>query len=125
SFATYSSQPPTTTSSHTLTQSLPAPPPPQHIPLFPYTTLFRSDGTLTSVTINILGSNDNATITTSVSEDNAVLEDGGVANATAEVASAPGSTPVQVADSGANYLQTNTSLAGSYGSSSMNTTSGT
>src|SRR5258706_11174002 len=47
------------------------------------------DGTAThDIDVTITGSNDNATITTSVSEDNAVTEAGGV-----EIASAHVSTP--------------------------------
>src|SRR5260370_19026629 len=52
--------------------------------LFPYTTLFRS------IVVNITGSNDFATITASTSEDTAVTEAGGLANASAGDPSASG-----------------------------------
>src|SRR5207302_1066743 len=65
-----------------------------------------------------------ATITTSVSEDNAVLEDGGVANATAGDPSAAGTLTVHDVDSGENHFQTPASLAGSYGTYTFNPTTG-
>ena len=74
------------------------------------------DGTAThDIDVTITGSNDNATITTSVSEDTTVLEDGGVANATAGDPSAAGTLTVHDVDSGENHFQTPASLAGSYG----------
>src|SRR5258707_13079879 len=106
-------------------------PPPKPTP-FPYTTLFRSivtsfDGTAThDIDVTITGSNDNATITTSVSEDNAVTEAGGVANATAGDPSAAGTLTVNDVDSGENHFQAPApaSLAGAYGTYTFNPTTG-
>src|SRR5438477_391108 len=84
---------------------------------FPYTTLFRSDVTIT-------GSNDNATISVVGSQDTAALEAGGVANATAGDPSASGQLTRQDVDSDENHFQTPDSLAGTYGAYTFNPTTG-
>src|SRR5205823_2529973 len=74
--------------------------------------------------VTITGSNDNATITASATEDTAVKEAGGVANATTNDPSASGQLTVHDVDSGENHFQAPASLAGAYGSFTFNTTTG-
>src|SRR5256885_11955654 len=69
--------------------------PPPRSTLFPYTTLFRSifavtssDGTSSSVTVNILGSDDPASI--SGTSTGSVTEAGGTSNGTAGTPTATG-----------------------------------
>ena len=74
------------------------------------------DGTAThDIDVAITGSNDNATITVSLTEDNAVLENGGVANATVGDPTASGQLTVHDVDTGEAHFQTPVSLAGTYG----------
>jgi len=83
------------------------------------------DGTAThDIDVTITGSNDNATISVSASEDTAVVEAGGVANATLGDPSASGTLTVHDVDSGENHFQTPASLAGTYGSYTFNPTTG-
>src|SRR5439155_19699262 len=63
------------------------------------------------IDVTITGSNDNATITASATEDTAVLEAGGVANATAGDPSASGQLTVHDVDSGENRRQNPATLA--------------
>src|SRR5438445_506584 len=74
--------------------------------------------------LTITGTNDNATITASASEDTAVLEAGGLANATAGDPSASGQLTVHDVDSGEAHFQTPASLAGTYGTYTFNPTTG-
>src|SRR5439155_723192 len=64
------------------------------------------------IDVTITGSNDAATITASVSEDTAVLEAGGAANAVAGDPSASGQLTVHDVDSGEIHFQAPGSLAG-------------
>ncbi|MFS8934487.1 beta strand repeat-containing protein [Cupriavidus taiwanensis] len=79
-----------------------------------------------TITVNITGTNDAATITASASEDTAVTEAGGVANATAGDASASGTLTVADVDSGEAHFAAvpPDSLVGQYGTFTFNTTTG-
>ena len=85
-----------------------------------------ANGTLSqaTVTVDIVGQNDNATITGSVSEDTSVTEAGGVANATPGDPSASGQLTVHDVDSGQNHFQIPASLASTYGNFTFDTTTG-
>src|SRR5258708_21554225 len=83
SYGTYTFNPTTGAWSYTLNQALADPLTAGQI-VHDHLVVTSFDGTAThDIDVTITGSNDNATITTSVSEDNAVTEAGGVANATA------------------------------------------
>src|SRR5207248_2456381 len=93
--------------------------------VFSYTNSDNHGGTSSAtLTITITGSNDAATITASVSEDTAVLEAGGAANAVAGDPSASGQLTVHDVDSGENHFQAPGSLAGVYGTYTFDTTTG-
>ncbi|WP_427306299.1 VCBS domain-containing protein [Cupriavidus sp. H39] len=79
-----------------------------------------------TITVNITGANDAATITASASEDTAVTEAGGLANATTGDASASGTLTVSDVDSGEAHFAAVSpgSLVGQYGSFSFNSTTG-
>ncbi|EHP31401.1 outer membrane adhesin-like protein [Sulfurimonas gotlandica GD1] len=85
-------------------------------------TVKSFDGTDTeTITVNITGSNDKATITASDSEDTAVLEAGyNVAGDSV----AGGTLSVADVDAGEEVFQTPASLAGTYGTFTFNTTTG-
>src|SRR6185295_13417238 len=68
--------------------------------------------TSTTLTFGVPVVNHAATITVSLTEDNAVLENGGVANATAGDPTASGQLTVHDVDSGEDHFQTPVSLAG-------------
>ena len=88
-------------------------------------TVFSSDGTASeTITVDITGANDAATITASSSEDTAVKEDGGVANATAGDALAGGTLTVHDVDSGEDHFAVPASLAGTYGNFTFNAMTG-
>src|SRR5437764_559279 len=70
-------------------------------------TVTSVDGTATqTITVNITGSNDNATITASASEVTVVNEAGGVSNASPGDPSASGQLTVHDVDTGENHFQT-------------------
>jgi VCBS repeat-containing protein len=73
------------------------------------------------IDVTITGTNDNATITASASEDTAVKEAG---TTTAGDPSASGQLTVHEVDSGEDHFQTPTSLAGNYGTYTFNATTG-
>ncbi|UDM53020.1 VCBS domain-containing protein [Cupriavidus sp. MP-37] len=79
-----------------------------------------------TITVNITGSNDAATITASTSEDTAVTEAGGVANGTAGDASASGTLTVSDVDSGEAHFAAvpPETLVGQYGTFTFNSTTG-
>ncbi|SCB30229.1 beta strand repeat-containing protein [Cupriavidus alkaliphilus] len=79
-----------------------------------------------TITVNITGTNDAATITASTSEDTAVTEAGGVANATAGDASASGTLAVSDVDSGEAHFAAVApeSLAGQYGTFTFDSSTG-
>ncbi|NUT14278.1 MAG: type I secretion C-terminal target domain-containing protein, partial [Cupriavidus sp.] len=79
-----------------------------------------------TITVNITGTNDAATITASASEDTTVTEAGGVANATAGDASASGTLTVSDVDSGEAHFAAVApdSLVGQYGTFTFNSTTG-
>ncbi|SOZ38693.1 VCBS domain-containing protein [Cupriavidus neocaledonicus] len=90
-------------------------------------TVWSADQTAQqTITVNITGTNDVATITASASEDTAVTEAGGVANATAGDASASGTLTVSDADAGEAHFAAvpPDSLVGQYGTFTFNTTTG-
>src|SRR5205807_665970 len=88
-------------------------------------TVTSFDGTATQdIVVNITGSNDFATITASASEDTAVTEAGGLANASAGDPSASGQLTVHDVDTGENHFATPASLAGDYGTFTFNTATG-
>ena len=88
-------------------------------------TVSSSDGTATQdIVVNITGSNDSATITASASEDTAVTEAGGLANASAGDPSASGQLTVHDVDSGEDHFAAPASLAGDYGTFTFNATTG-
>lgn len=86
------------------------------------------NGTLSyaTVTIQISGANDNATISVVGNQDTSVIEAGGVANATPGDASAGGTLAVNDVDSGQNTFQAPTpaSLVGTYGTFTFDATTG-
>src|SRR2546430_8077465 len=70
-------------------------------------TAMSFDGTATQdIVVNITGSNDFATITASASEDTAVTEAGGLANASAGDPSASGQLTVHDVDTGEDHFAT-------------------
>src|SRR5205823_4617980 len=74
------------------------------------------DGTASyDIDVTITGSNDNATITASATEDTAVKENGGTANATTGDPSASGQLTVHDVDLALHHALPISSLAGSYG----------
>ncbi|WP_240988361.1 VCBS domain-containing protein, partial [Cupriavidus taiwanensis] len=79
-----------------------------------------------TITVNITGTNDAAAITASASEDTAVTEAGGVANATAGDPSASGTLTVTDVDSGEAHFAAvpPDSLVGQYGTFTFNSTTG-
>ncbi|MBW8828514.1 MAG: VCBS domain-containing protein, partial [Burkholderiales bacterium] len=83
-----------------------------------------ANGTLSQarVTLQIIGSNDNATITGTATA--CVTEAGGVRNANVGVPSASGTLTVHDVDAGQSVFQTPASLNGTYGTFTFNTTSG-
>jgi VCBS repeat-containing protein len=96
------------------------------VPLTDSFTVFSQDGTAKVVTVNITGSNDNATITASVNEDTSVTEAGGVANGAAGDASASGTLTVHDVDSGESVFAAvaPASLAGTYGDFTFDSATG-
>jgi VCBS repeat-containing protein len=78
------------------------------------------------VTVNITGSNDNATITASVGEDTGAIEAGGAANATPGDPSASGTLTVHDVDSGESVFAAvpASSLAGTYGDFTFDSATG-
>ncbi len=90
-------------------------------------TVSSVDGTAQqTITVHITGSNDNATITASASEDTSVTEAGGVANSTPGDATASGQLTVHDVDSGENHFLAvaPAALAGTYGNFSFNALTG-
>ncbi|HWT99322.1 MAG TPA: VCBS domain-containing protein, partial [Terriglobales bacterium] len=88
-------------------------------------TVYSADGTASqTITVNITGSNDSASITASASEDTCVVEAGGVANGTAGDPHAGGTLTVHDVDSGENHFQTPASLVGSYGTFTFDPSTG-
>ncbi|WP_292572711.1 VCBS domain-containing protein [Mesorhizobium sp.] len=85
-----------------------------------------ANGTLSwaSVSVNIQGTNDGATITAASGADNAVVEAGGVANGTPGDPSAHGQLIVSDVDAGQNHFQAPPSLQGTYGTFTFDTASG-
>src|SRR5438045_9769902 len=78
------------------------------------------DGTASyDIDVTITGSNDAATITASVSEDTAVLEAGGAANAVAGDPSASGQLTVHDVDSGENHFRSEERRVGDEGTYSF------
>src|SRR5206468_2948785 len=70
-------------------------------------TVYSADGTASQVIdVTITGSNDDATITASATEDTAVLEAGGAANGTPGDPSASGQLTVHDVDSGQAHFAT-------------------
>ncbi|WP_454742913.1 VCBS domain-containing protein [Cupriavidus necator] len=79
-----------------------------------------------TITVNITGANDHATITASGSEDTSVTEAGGAANAIAGDASASGTLTVSDVDAGDTHFSAvpTASLLGQYGFFTFDTNSG-
>ncbi|WP_354685131.1 VCBS domain-containing protein [Cupriavidus necator] len=79
-----------------------------------------------TITVNITGSNDHATITASASEDTSVTEAGGAANAMAGDTSASGTLTLSDVDTGENHFSAvpTLSLIGQYGFFSFDTFTG-
>ncbi|MFK0691531.1 VCBS domain-containing protein, partial [Mesorhizobium sp. IMUNJ 23033] len=84
------------------------------------------NGTLSwaSVSVNIQGSNDGATITAAPGSDQTVVEAGGVANGTLNDPSAHGQLILTDVDAGQNHFQNPASLQGTYGTFTFDTTTG-
>ncbi|MGX5850765.1 VCBS domain-containing protein, partial [Mesorhizobium sp. PL10] len=84
------------------------------------------NGTLSwaSVSVNIQGSNDGATITTAPGADQTVVEAGGIANGTLNDPSAHGQLILTDVDINQNHFQNPASLQGTYGTFAFNTTTG-
>ncbi|AZO12881.1 hypothetical protein EJ074_04595 [Mesorhizobium sp. M3A.F.Ca.ET.080.04.2.1] len=84
------------------------------------------NGTLSwaSVSVNIQGKNDGATITAAAAVDNTVVEAGGVANGTPGDPSAHGQLIISDVDLNENHFQTPPSLQGTYGTFTFDATSG-
>src|SRR5207302_389684 len=83
------------------------------------------DGTASfDIDVTITGTNDNATITASASEDTAVLEAGGLDQKSAVEGKSAGQLTVHDVDSGEAHFQTPASLAGTYGTYTFNPTTG-
>ncbi|MBR0830454.1 VCBS domain-containing protein [Bradyrhizobium manausense] len=92
---------------------------------FTYTNADNNGGTGSStLKVTITGSNDPAAITVSGSQDTAVTEAGGVANAVGGDPSASGQLVVHDVDTGQNHFATPASLAGTYGNFTFDPTSG-
>ncbi|MEM5432293.1 VCBS domain-containing protein, partial [Cupriavidus oxalaticus] len=79
-----------------------------------------------TITVNITGANDHATITASASEDTSVTEAGGLANAVAGDASASGTLTVSDVDTGEAHFAAvpPDSLAGRYGTFTFDSNTG-
>ncbi|SCU95767.1 RTX toxin exported protein RtxA (fragment) [Cupriavidus necator] len=79
-----------------------------------------------TITVNITGTNDHASITASSSEDTAVIEAGGAANAIAGDASASGTLTASDVDAGEAHFAAvlPASLAGQYGTFTFDSTTG-
>ncbi len=89
-------------------------------------TVQSHDGTASyDITVNIAGSNDNATITVDGTPDTAVIEAGGVANGTAGDPDATGKLTVTDVDAGEAVFQTPASLDGTYGTFTFSASTGT
>src|SRR6185437_6527722 len=121
-YGTFTFNPATGAWTYTLDQSLA-----DHLtdgqPVTDTLTVSSFDGTASQdIVVNITGSNDFATITASASEDTAVTEAGGLANAVAGDPSASGQLTVHDVDSGEDHFATPASLAGTYGTFTFNTT---
>ncbi|WFP61361.1 VCBS domain-containing protein [Mesorhizobium sp. WSM4904] len=84
------------------------------------------NGTLSwaSVSVNIQGSNDGATITAAPVVDNAVVEAGGVANGTPGDPNASGQLIVSDVDAGQNHFQAPANLNGTYGTFTFDAATG-
>ncbi|WP_232503569.1 beta strand repeat-containing protein [Pseudogulbenkiania sp. NH8B] len=80
-----------------------------------------ADGTEHTLTVNITGTNDAATITASASEDTSVTE---VGSGVAGDSSAGGQLTVHDVDNGEAHFQTPVSLTGTYGDFSFNASTG-
>src|SRR5437660_8317458 len=78
------------------------------------------------IAVTITGSNDNASITVSATEDNAVTEAGGLSNATTNDPTASGQLTVHDVDRGENHFQAvaPASLIGTYGTYTFDPTTG-
>ncbi|MGY4406904.1 VCBS domain-containing protein [Bradyrhizobium sp. USDA 3315] len=123
-YGTYTFNPTTGAWTYTLDQSLADPLTAGQV-VHDHLIVTSLDGTAThDIDVTITGSNDNATITVSATEDNAVTEAGGVANATAGDPTASGQLTVHDVDSGEDHFQTPASLAGTYGTYTFNPTTG-
>ncbi|KUM23939.1 hypothetical protein AU467_32385 [Mesorhizobium loti] len=84
------------------------------------------NGTLSwaSVSVNIQGTNDGATITATPGADSAVVEAGGVANGTPGDPGAHGQLIISDVDAGQNHFQAPASLLGTYGTFTFDTATG-
>ncbi|WP_292442532.1 VCBS domain-containing protein [Mesorhizobium sp.] len=84
------------------------------------------NGTLSwaSVSVNIQGTNDGATISAAPAADQAVVEAGGVANGTPNDPNAHGQLILTDVDAGQGHFQTPPSLQGSYGTFTFDTLTG-
>ncbi|MBV1691089.1 VCBS domain-containing protein [Novosphingobium sp. G106] len=83
------------------------------------------DGSATqAITVQVKGSNDNASITVAPNADTHVIEAGGLANADTGDASAHGQLLVSDVDDGEAHFLTPASLAGTYGTFSFNPQTG-
>src|SRR5207302_1550122 len=123
-YGTYTFNPTTGVWGYTLSQSLADPLTAGQV-VHDHLSVTSFDGTASfDIDVTITGTNDNATITASASEDTAVLEAGGLANATAGDPSASGQLTVHDVDSGEAHFQTPASLAGTYGTYTFNPTTG-
>jgi VCBS repeat-containing protein len=88
-------------------------------------TVTSYDGTDSyDIKIDIIGSNDDASIAIVGSEDTSVTEDGGIANATLGDPSASGKLAVSDVDAGENTFEAPGSLDGKYGTFTFDTGSG-
>src|SRR5207253_1991874 len=85
-------------------------------------TVHSDDGTAYTVTVNLTGTNDAAVITETAGDDHAVIEAGGVANATPGDPSASGTLHVSDVDAGQGtfVVAPAASLAGTYGTFTFN-----
>ncbi|RWO86038.1 VCBS domain-containing protein, partial [Mesorhizobium sp.] len=84
------------------------------------------NGTLSwaSVSVNIQGTNDGATITVAPGADQTVMEAGGVANGALNDPNAHGQLILTDVDAGQNHFQAPPSLQGNYGTFTFDTTTG-
>ncbi|RWL07381.1 VCBS domain-containing protein [Mesorhizobium sp.] len=84
------------------------------------------NGTLSwaSVSVNIQGTNDGATITVAPGADQTVMEAGGVANGALNDPNAHGQLILMDVDAGQNHFQAPPSLQGNYGTFTFDTTTG-